>query len=134
MNKKHEFSLPVIGAGSLLVIYTVLCLTVFSLLSLSTALADKRLGEASVNAISQYYEADTKAEEIYAEIRSGKTPENVNISNNVYSYSCYVSETQTLEVDIEKTETGWQILRWQTVSHNEWEEETMDIWNGEGIF
>ena len=66
MNKKKSFSPPVIGGSSLLVIFSVLCLTVFALLSLSTVLADQRLEDASVKAVAAYYEADCAAEEIFA--------------------------------------------------------------------
>lgn len=41
----------------------------FALLSLSTAKANYNLSEKSVKAVSNYYAADTKAEEIYSQIR-----------------------------------------------------------------
>ena len=46
---KHKIP-TVVGLSSLLTILGVLCLTVFSLLSLSAAKADYRLGEKSRNA------------------------------------------------------------------------------------
>ena len=52
MEDKKRFSPPVVGGSSLLVIFAVLCLTVFALLSLSTVRADVRLSEASVQAVS----------------------------------------------------------------------------------
>ena len=47
MNDKQKVTLPAIGGSSLLVIFAVLCLTVFALLSLSTVQADNRLSDAS---------------------------------------------------------------------------------------
>lgn len=41
--KKQRFSPPAIGGTSLLVVFAVLCLTVFALLSLTTVQADVRL-------------------------------------------------------------------------------------------
>ena len=52
MEDKKRFSPPVVGGSSLLVIFAVLCLTVFALLSLSTVRADVRLSEASAQAVS----------------------------------------------------------------------------------
>ena len=71
MEDKKRFSPPVVGGSSLLVIFAVLCLTVFALLSLSTVRADVRLSEASAQAVSGYYQADCQAEAILARLRSG---------------------------------------------------------------
>ena len=77
MEDKKRFSPPVVGGSSLLVIFAVLCLTVFALLSLSTVRADVRLSEASAQAVSGYYQADCQAEAILARLRSGELPPGV---------------------------------------------------------
>ena len=51
MDKKHRFSFPAVGGSSLLVIFAVLCLTVFALLGLSTVQAGQRLSNASAEAV-----------------------------------------------------------------------------------
>ena len=53
---------PMAGLSALLVIFAVLCLTVFAVLSLSTVRADRRLQEQSVSAVEGWYAADTAAE------------------------------------------------------------------------
>ena len=73
-----KFSPPALGGSSLLVVFAVLSLTVFALLSLSTVRADQRLGEASAKAVADYYAADLKAQEILADLREGKQVENVD--------------------------------------------------------
>ena len=131
MQKTNRFSsslsgLPVTGGSSLLVIFAILCFTVFTLLALSTAQADNRLAEASANAVSDYYQADFEAEQILAGLRQGIIPENVQVKDNIYSYSCPISDTQILlvEVTFETTETDtWRILRWQAVSTVEYEDQ-----------
>lgn len=40
MNERQRFSPPAVGGSSLLVIFAVLCLTVFAMLSLSTVQAN----------------------------------------------------------------------------------------------
>ena len=131
MHKKQRLSVPVVGGSSLLVIFAVLCMTVFALLSLSTVLADGRLNQASVEAVSVYYTADTQAEEIFARVRQGELPEEVTEKNGIYTYSCPISENQTLQVELQKTAAGWKVLRWQAVVTAEWEEDTLNLWDGE---
>ena len=120
MDKRRSFQAPVVGGSSLLVIFAVLCLTVFALLSLSTVQADSRLSDASAAAVSEYYEADCQAEEILAELRSGQIPEGVSVKVDTYSYTCPISETQELQVEVRIQENGWEILRWQAVSTAQW--------------
>ena len=131
MHKKQRLSVPVVGGSSLLVIFAVLCMTVFALLSLSTVLADGRLNQASVEAVSAYYTADTQAEEIFARVRQGELPEEVTEKNGIYTYSCPISENQALQVKLQKTAAGWKVLRWQAVVTAEWEEDTLNLWDGE---
>jgi len=69
--KKRKLSFTSVGGSSILTIFAVLCFLVFALLSLSTAKANYNLSEKSVKAVSNYYAADTKAEEIYSQIRAG---------------------------------------------------------------
>ena len=84
MRTREKFSPPVVGGSSLLVIFAVLCLTVFALLGLSTVQADQRLSDASAKAVSDYYGADTQAEQIFAQLRSGQVPQGVAVSGDTY--------------------------------------------------
>jgi len=140
-------SSPAVGASSLLVIFAVLCLTVFALLSLSTVQADKRLSDASAEAALAYYEADTAAERIFALLRAGELPDGVTIqsytdliegepiSGQFCSYVCPISETQALEVELAEQNGVWTVLRWQAVSTEEWDaDDSIQIWDGDGIF
>ena len=122
---------PAVGGSSLLVIFAVLCLTIFALLSLSTVQAERRLSEASYEAVKGYYEADTAAELMLANLRKGSLPNDVTKEDNLYKYTCRVSDTQALEVEVEITEESYRVLRWQLVSTTEWEaDESLDVWNG----
>ena len=133
MNKhrnKREFNLPLVGGSSLLVIFAVLCLTVFALLSLSTVLADQRLGDASLEAIVSYYEADTQAEEILARLRNGEMPDGVRQEGNRYRYQCLISERQTLVVELEQDGDQWKVLTWNAEEQIRMKENTLPVWNG----
>lgn len=117
MKIRNSSTPPMIGSSSLLVIFAVLCLTVFSLLSLGTAQADDRLNNASIKAVTDYYEADLKAEQIFSRLRENLLPDSVTVEGNVYSYQCRISDTQILEVQVKKNEENWTVLRWQAKTY-----------------
>lgn len=130
MKKREQTSFPATGGSSLLVIFAVLCLVVFALLSLSTVLAQKRLSEATARATAEWYAADLQAQEIFAKLRTGEQVPGVERTEEGYTYSVPVSQHQTLQVQLVKTDEGWDILTWQTVSHPEYGNETLPVWQG----
>lgn len=130
MKKTHRMSAPAIGGSSLLVIFAVLCLTVFALLSLSTAQAEKRMSDASAQALTAYYAADLEAEQIFARLRAGENVPGVQKNAWLYSYSCPISEQQILEVELENKENTWHVCRWQVIARSGTVSETLPVWNG----
>lgn len=129
--KKKKLSFTTVGGSSILTIFAVLCFIVFALLSLSTAKANNELSQKSVAATEKYYEADTKAEEILAQIRQGKCPEGVRQEGNVYSYSCALDDKQELQVVVEVTDGSYEIRQWRKSYIGEWKADTsMEVWGG----
>lgn len=142
--KDNRFSPPAVGGISLLVVFAVLCLTVFALLSLITVQADVRLAEASVRAVSDYYAADVKAQEVLAQLRSGETPADVEITIHLedswhgaflsrYEYTIPISDTQKLQVEVlvNEPDGSYSVLRWQALPAQEWESDDMlELWDG----
>jgi len=132
MNKRRSFRFPPVGGSSLLVIFSVLCLTVFALLSLSTAQAGSRLSTRSAEAVTAYYEADTRAQHILAQLRAGKQPEGVLLTHGIHSFTVPLSDTQALEVSVRLKGESCTILQWQYVSTTDWQPDTsLDLWNGQ---
>lgn len=133
MRRNRRITPPCVSGGSsLLVIFAVLCLTTFALLVLSTVRADTRLSDASVQAVADYYAADAEAEEIFARLRAGEDPEGVTQDGNCYRYTCQVSDTQELQVILQKGIDIWTVLRWQEVSTADWTpDENLPVWEGE---
>jgi len=128
--KKSDTPAPV-GGSSLLVIFAVLCLTVFAVLSLSSVRAEGRLSEASAEAVRGYYEADCEAEEILAQLRIGIVPDGVTAEGNRYRYECEISDKQKLVVEAEVTGDTYRILRWQTEASGAWQaEDELHVWDG----
>lgn len=135
MNDKRRFFPPATGGISLLVSFAVLCLTVFALLSLATVQANGRLMDASIQAVTDYYAADCEAMDILASLRNGAVPDGVEVAGDVYSYSCPISETQDLLVEVRLQGTDYTILRWQAVSNQEITlEDGLNVWDGGSTF
>ena len=132
MDKEHRGRIPVVGGSSLLVIFAVLCLTVFALLGLSTVQAGGRLSQTMADSVEAYYEADCMAEEIYARLRAGEMPAGVIQTGDTYKYTCPVSETNELQVELRQIGDQWEVIRWKTVSTVAWEsDDSLDLWDGE---
>lgn len=126
---KHRF--PAIGASSLLVIFAVLCLVVFALLSVATVQADIRLSGSMQAAVVGYYTADAQAEQILSQLRRGEIPAGVTQENGIYRYRCAVSGNQVLEVAVKITNDYYKILRWQLLPTGDWQpEDTLPVWQG----
>ena len=130
MKKNNAVSLPAVGGSSLLVVFCVLCLTVFALLSLSTVQAEKRLSDKAAQAVADYYRADLEAETVFARLRAGENLPDVQVSDGLYRYQCPVSEHQILLVELQKDEDQWTVLRWQTVTGQEALDQSLPVWDG----
>ena len=142
--KKESFSPPALGGSSLLVVFAVLALTVFALLSLSTVRADVRLGDAAADSVCGYYRADGKAQEILARLRSGECPAEAELHPedawtlmDRYTYTVPISDTQELQVEVlvDGTAGSYSVLRWEAVRSEAWTfDDSLDVWDGEIIF
>ena len=135
---EKRFSAPIVGGSSLLVIFAVLCLTVFALLGLSTVQADGRLSDASAEAVSADFAADCQAEAVLARLRAGELPEGVEETATPEGRICAstfpISDTQTLAVEVRLEGTDYTVLRWQAVSTADWAaDETLDLWEGDPV-
>jgi len=135
--EKSNFSPPAVGGSALLVVFAVLCLTVFALLSLTTVRADKRLGDALARTVQEYYAADCAAQEILARLRSGEEPEGVSTywgDGVLYAdYACPISDTQELQVQVQLDgDMDYVILRWQAAPTESWEfDDSLNLWDGD---
>ena len=130
MKQKNTRFQPVIGGISLLVIFGVLCLVIFSLLALNTALAEQRLSETAARQTVQWYAADLQAQEIFAKIRSGEPVSGLEETETGYQYRVPVSEYQSLLVTVKETNDGWEILSWQTQAHPQDGDTSLPVWQG----
>lgn len=128
---KQNGSISTLGGSALMMIFAVLCLTVFAVLSLSTAKAGVALSESSTRATQAYYAADEQAERMFAKIRAGEPVDGVERDGAVYSYRCPIDERQSLYVEIEQNGDTFTVLRWQAAIDESMIEETEhELWDG----
>lgn len=127
MKQRDTFSPPVIGGSSLLAIFAIVTLCVFTLLSLSTVLAEKRLSEAAADSVIRYYDAELKAEETLAKLRAGEiTPE-----NNRYTCTFPVSDHRYLLAEFENRDGQWQLIHRQVIAEAPpINTEPLPVWDG----
>ena len=130
MKRRESFAPPAVGGSSLLVIFAVLCLTVFALLSLSSVQAERRLSDAAAQSVKEYYAADRQAQILYARLRSGEIPEGIREEAGVYVFEIPVSQRQLLAVQVANTAGCWDILRWEAVPVETESDDSLDIWKG----
>lgn len=87
MIKREERPLGLnIGSASIIMIFAILCLTVFSALSLVTSVSEKKTAQRFADETAAYYEADSEAvkikNSIQAAIDTGSTPQQAAAANN----------------------------------------------------
>ena len=138
-NKNSFFN---IGASSLLVIFFVLCLTVFAALSLSSAKNDYTLAEEMAGRTTDYYAASNEAEEIVAEIDAllslgepldsyHRNDIELEIDGNIATFLIPVNDDQGLYVALDMTPKGshyYEINEWKVIATTKWSgDDTMNL-------
>jgi hypothetical protein len=133
-----------VGSASIVLIFAVLCLTVFALISLSSVKNDKALTDSNVKLVKAYYEADTLAECILADIMSGGLQETVrgieittgfdmDIFADTVSFDVPILNDKVLHVAAAFGFDGTEILIWSMRDLREWHEneDHLPVWDGE---
>lgn len=127
-----------IGSGtiSLVVIFSVLCLVIFALLTLATARADLNLSTKNAESRQKYYAADAKAAEILAQILdSDIMPEEIDGTaihefGDDINYSVEIDDVMSIYVEYSMFEG--EIKSWRTAQTKEWvPNENIDVFTGD---
>lgn len=153
MAKSESKSGATIGSASLILIFIVLCLGTFGLLSLSSAKNDLDLAERNGRSVSSYYRADAEGEAFLAKVDAllqeglKKNPENPEPYIQEALGSAWLSEEQCAAAEIameegqalsirlrlswEKGEGEISILQWKVYNQVEYEiDQDMPVWDG----
>ena len=130
-----------IGSALIVLVFTVLCLTIFTVISLVPALTGQRLIEAEVELVKSFYEADTLAEQVVAEILAAQTvPGNVlgveikteqGAQGERVSFTIPIAETRLLYVVLAIGRDHYEILTWRMYQTRYWEaDDRLNVWPG----
>ncbi len=144
-NKKSSKSGIGTGSVSLILIFAVLCLTIFALLTLSSAKAENDLAAKTAASISAYYAADAQAEHVFSALRSAMTTndaipatiDDIAITANEEGSSSHIAyfvpmdDAQQLSVILsyDQASASFDILKWQIELASEWEAvDDFNVW------
>ena len=114
-----------IGSASLVLIFIVLCLVFFSLISFTSANNELLLARAEAALIIAYYEADAQAEQILAELsaQEEKTPE--------VEFTCHISDDKELYVRLSLNNEAYDIIEWKIRDTGYWlPDMNLPVWQG----
>jgi len=140
--KQHKTASINIGSASLVMVFVVLALTIFSLLSLITSNNELRLSYKFANSIDNYYSADYAACVIIENIET-KMENNTEIDlpgvffdGNIGIFDVDINDFQKLHVVVDISNNELQILSWQVQPTVEQVfDNSMPVWTGtEGVF
>ncbi len=158
-SKKNNKQKIQIGSSSLLLIFTILCLVVFSTLSISSAKADYKLALKYEKSINNYYEADNQGEELKRQVNnelirqyliskndvefynnlSRQFKDAFNIDNKVITYTIEAGKEQFLLVElkvhnfenIKENKQNFDVTTWVIQNKVDYEiDQSMNVWNG----
>ena len=133
-----------VGSASIVLVFAVLCLTVFSLITFVVASNDKALVDAETDLVTGYYEADTLAEHILAELLKADTlPSEVRgiainsqwndeLDMETTYFMCPISDVKALYVNIAFHDDSFDILSWRMWDTDDWMiDTTINVWSGD---
>lgn len=130
-----------VGSASIILIFAVLGLTVFSLITLSISINDRTLIERKAETVTAYYYADSAAERFLAELLDGSASlDNADLllfseercadSHRVYTeFWKAVSNDMAIAVLIAVGDEYFDILSWRMLSISDWDADTrLNVW------
>ena len=147
MNQRSGGGGAHIGGASILMVFVSLCLTTFATLAMVSASASFRLSERVAEASDNYFAADSRAEEILAEIssivRSGDRAAAARFRDMdldfiqphpgiwIINYTVPIDRARTLHVGIEIDERNLNITSWRVEASyvpEDFERVGIDVW------
>ncbi len=114
-----------IGSASVVLMFTVLCMAIFALISHTSARNDMALAQAEAELVKGYYEADAMAERMAAELAADpNAPETAE-------FTCEISDNKELYVKLAISGGAYDILVWRMRDTEEWRPEGgLPVWPG----
>jgi len=141
MNRRYHSN--GIGIVSLIMIFAVLYLTIFAILTLVTANNDYELAQNFAQSVDDYYQADRNATNILTSVlhtakKGQKISGSINgvtveaTASNIISYDCPIGDRQILSVMVALNDQSYRIIKWQTAYIGDWAiDDKIVVWDGE---
>jgi len=131
-----------VGSASIVLVFVVLCLTVFALISLAAASNDKVMADKAADIVKGYYEADALAERVLAEILLGSADDTVlgvevSAEYDTYvkyvTFACPISDKKELFVKAAIYRETCDVLEWSMRDVGSWVmiDEMPPVWTGD---
>lgn len=142
------------GYVTIMLIFVLLCLTVFAVLGFQAAYANERLSARAMEYTQQFYAADSRAKQLLAELdgcaaeaagspffaqdmalgASGEVTLTPCAEGARAEYSCEINERQRICVSVtffsEPDGARFRIDRWQTAAQDSEGEASLGVWDG----
>ena len=122
-----------VGSASIVLVFAVLCLTVFTLITYIVSGNSKALVDAEAKLVVGYYKADALAEQILAELlESDYIPATIQgvemqieydfyLDSNTVYFACPIGDTEKqLHVHVSIVGNSYSILSWRMGDESEW--------------
>lgn len=112
------------GISTLVMIFMVLCLSIFATLTYLQANYNYNQSLKILESKKEYYDADYKASLVYEELKQAiendeinnlLNKENIEYVDDVYCYNINVNDTKTLVVELKYEDGDLKVKRWQEV-------------------
>jgi len=133
-----------VGSASIVLIFAVLCLTIFTIITYMVTNNERALIDAKAELIKGYYEADALAEQILQELLDANTTPDrvhgVNIETGIDEdlgietthFYCRITDIKSLYVKLAIREDSFDILSWRMYDTDEWVfDDTINVWTGD---
>ena len=132
-----------IGSASIVLVFAVVCLTIFTVMAYGSALMDERLIESEVRLIEAFYAADSLAEQVLAEVLTSEIVPDYIMGVEIFSYWDWdilaeivsfvspITDTREIYVSVAIYEDSYRILTWRVYETGEWEVyDRLNVWPG----
>ncbi len=158
MNKKKRFFGSTVGVGyiSIMLIFTVICLTILAVLSFQAVYSNDRVSSRSEIFTQEYYDSDAAAKSTLArlDLAAVQAAEGFSFEESFMTaaaeiegvstamvpggvradYSVRINDRQYLAVSVEfhadSSDGRYDVLEWRSVTRDSTEESSPAVWDG----